>query len=235
MPSHNRPLPPDLLPPPGISPADARALQEALRERVVLKPPPHFAPKQIAGLDISTNRGSDRAYAGIVVLDAETLETVAEASAVVELHFPYIPGLLSFRELPALAEVWEKLDVRPDLLVFDGQGIAHPRRLGIASHGGLLFDLPSIGCAKSILVGKHEPLGEERGSKAPLVHRGEVVGVALRTRARVSPVYVSPGHRMDLATAAKWVLRLAPRYREPETTRRSHRLVNELRRADMAA
>jgi deoxyribonuclease V len=228
-------LPPDLLPPPGISPADARALQEALRARVVLTPPPDFQPKLVAGLDISTNRGSDRAYAGVVVLDADTLETVAEASAIVELTFPYIPGLLSFRELPALEAAWEKLDVRPDLLVFDGQGIAHPRHFGIACHGGLLFDLPSIGCAKSILVGKHEPLGEERGATAPLVHRGEVVGVALRTRDRVNPVYVSPGYRMDLATAVEWVLRLAPRYREPETTRRSHRLVNELRRADMTA
>jgi deoxyribonuclease V len=148
-----------------------------------------------------------------------------------ELRFPYVPGLLSFRELPVLAAVWERLQTRPDVLVFDGQGIAHPRRLGIASHGGLLFGMPSIGVGKSLLVGRHGELGLERGSRAELVDRGEVVGMAVRTRDRVAPVYVSPGHLMDLPTAVEIVLSIAPRFREPETTRRAHRLVNELRRA----
>jgi len=150
-----------------------------------------------------------------------------------EVTFPYVPGLLSFREIPALAVAWQQLPTRPDFLVIDGHGLAHPRRMGIACHAGLVFNLPTIGCAKSLLVGRYGHLGEERGATAPLVHRGEVVGMAVRTRARVSPVYVSPGHCMDLPTAVELVLRLAD-YREPETTRRAHRLVNALRRADLA-
>jgi deoxyribonuclease V len=218
-----------------LSPSEARALQEQLRERLILEPPSGLDARRIAGADISMNRGSSRGYGGVVVLDAETLETVEEASAAEELTFPYVPGLLSFRELPVLAAAWARVEKRPDVLIFDGQGIAHPRRFGLACHGGLLFDVPSIGCAKSVLVGKHGPLGEERGSTAEMVHRGEVVGMAVRTRTGVKPVYVSPGHRMDLETAVELVMRVSPKYREPETTRRSHKLVNELRRADMEA
>lgn len=216
--------------PPAPDTAAARALQERLRHEVVLQPPPGFAPRLVAGLDLSMDRGSDTAYAGIAVLDAHTLEVVERVGLAWPLEFPYVPGLLSFRELPPLAAAWARLRSRPDLLVFDGQGTAHPRCFGLACHGGLLFDVPSIGCAKSLLVGTHAPLAEARGAAADLVHRGEVVGAALRTRAGVQPVYVSPGHRMDLPTALEWVLRLAPRFREPETTRAAHRLVNELRR-----
>jgi deoxyribonuclease V len=212
------------------SAADARALQLQLRERLVLQPPPDFRPRRIAGADISMSRGSDRGFAGIAVLDADSLEPVEEVTAEETLRFPYVPGLLSFRELPPLAAAWERLERKPEVLVFDGQGTAHPRRFGIACHGGLLFDVPSIGCAKSILVGTHGPLGEERGSTAELVHRGEVVGMAVRTRAGVKPVYVSPGHRMDLQTAVRLVLQVSPRFREPETTRRAHQLVNERRK-----
>src|SRR5690606_29820891 len=131
------------------------------------------------------------------------------------------------------AKAWEGLETRPDAIIFDGHGIAHPRRFGIACHGGLIFDIPSVGCGKSILVGSHGPLGEERGSTAELVYQGEVVGMAVRTRTGVSPVYVSPGHLIDLPTAVALVLRMTTRYREPETTRRSHRLVNEARRAEL--
>jgi deoxyribonuclease V len=212
------------------SAAEARALQLHLRERLVLEPPSGFAPETIAGADVSMSRGSDRGYAGIVVLHAATLEVRAEASAASGLPFPYVPGLLSFRELPPLQAAWERLARKPDVLVFDGQGTAHPRRFGLACHGGLLFDVPSVGCAKSVLVGEHGPLGEERGSTADLVHRGETVGRAVRTRTGVKPVYVSPGHRIDLDTAVHIVLRASPRYREPETTRHAHRLVNQLRR-----
>lgn len=218
-----------------VSPAEAREIQEELQQRVVLQPPTGFRPSRVAGADVSMDRGSSRGYAGMVVLDADSLEIVEEASAVAELPFPYIPGLLSFRELPPLAAAWARLRQRPDVLIFDGQGIAHPRRFGVACHGGLLFGVPSIGCAKSILVGMHEPLGEERGSTAELLHRGEVVGMAVRTRTGVKPVYVSPGHLMDLPTAVQLVLQVSPRYREPETTRRSHRLVNELRRSSAHA
>jgi len=193
-------------------------------------PPPGFDPRRIAGADLSISRGSRRGFAGIVVLDPRTMDTVDEAAAAVDVDFPYVPGLLSFRELPALAAAWKRLLTRPDVIIFDGHGIAHPRRFGIACHGGLLFDIPTIGCAKSILVGTHGPLGEERGSTSPLVHRGEVVGMAVRTRPRVRPVYVSPGHLMDLSTAVELVLRVTAGYREPETTRRSHRLVNRIRK-----
>ena len=213
-----------------LAPGAARELQRELAERVVLEVPPGLRMERVAGLDVSMERFGDTGYGGIVVLEMEGLETVEEATAVRPLGFPYVPGLLSFRELPVLEAAWERLETRPDVLVFDGQGVAHPRRLGLASHGGLLFGVPSVGCAKSILVGRHGPLGEERGSTAPLEHRGEVVGMAVRTRTRVKPVYVSPGHRMDLETAVELVLRLS-RYREPETTRRAHRLVNELRRS----
>lgn len=209
---------------------EAREIQLRLRERLVREPPPGFAPRLIAGADVSMTRFSTTGYAAVVVLDAATLEPVAHATAVEELPMPYVPGYLSFRELPPLAAAWERLETRPDVVVFDGQGTAHPRGFGVACHGGVLFDIPSVGCAKSILVGRHEPLGEERGSVAPLVHRGETVGMAVRTRTGVKPLYVSPGHRMDLDTAVALVLSLAPRFREPETTRRAHRLVNELRR-----
>jgi deoxyribonuclease V len=214
-----------------VTPEEARRIQTELRSRLVLQPPPGFAPRWVAGADISFERFADRGYAAVVVLDADTLEPVDRATAVVDLTFPYVPGYLSFRELPAIAAAWERLERRPDVLVFDGQGTAHPRRFGVACHGGLLLDVPSVGCAKSLLVGRHGSLGEERGATAEIVHRGEVVGMALRTRAGVKPVYVSPGHRMDLPTAVEVVLRASPRYREPETTRQSHRLVNELRRA----
>lgn len=214
-----------------VTPEEAKRIQVELREQLVLEPPPGFAPRRIGGADISFERFGDTAYAGVAVLDLNTLETVEEATATAELTFPYVPGFLSFRELPAIAAAWERLERKPDVLVFDGQGTAHPRRFGVACHGGLLLDVPSVGCAKSILVGRHGPLGEERGSTAEIVHRGETIGMAVRTRAGVNPVYVSPGHQMDLPTAVELVLRASPRYREPETTRRSHRLVNDLRRA----
>jgi deoxyribonuclease V len=208
----------------------ATALQEQLRTRLVLEPPAGFAPTYVAGADVSMEREGDRAYAGIVTLQLPFLHPIEEATAVAPLTFPYVPGFLSFRELPALAEAWSALRERPDVLIFDGQGYAHPRRLGIASHGGLLFDIPSIGCAKSLLVGQHGPIGETRGSTAPIVHRNEVVGMAVRLRDRVQPVYVSAGHKMDLATSVAVVLAVSTRYREPETTRLAHRLVNRLRR-----
>jgi deoxyribonuclease V len=213
-----------------VTPQEAVALQNTLRERVVLRPPAGLRVSRIAGADISTERGNDTGYGGFVVLDAESLKPRAQVGSAVTLRFPYVPGLLSFRELPVLAAAWAQLEQKPDLVIFDGQGIAHPRRLGLACHGGLLFGVPSIGCAKSLLVGTYGQLGEERGATAEIRHRGEVVGMAVRTRRGVSPVYVSPGHLMDLPTAVQWVLRVSPRYREPETTRHAHRLVNALRR-----
>ncbi len=213
-----------------VTPADARALQLEWRERLVTVAPADFAPRLIGGADMSVARFGRRGFAGIVVVDAETLATVEEAAAAGPVRFPYIPGLLTFRELPPVAEAWAGLERRPDVLIFDAHGLAHPRRFGLACAGGLLLDVPSIGCAKSLLVGSHGPLAQERGATAAIVHQQEVVGVALRTRPGVKPVYVSIGHRMDLETAVRIVLGVTGRFREPETTRRSHMLVNRLRR-----
>ena len=211
---------------------EAMDLQRELRDRVVPCPPAGFAPRYVAGADISLDRGSDRGYAGVVVIDASSMETVEEVGATAEIRFPYVPGLLSFRELPALEHAWRTLRRKPDVLIFDGAGYAHPRRFGLACHGGVLFDLPTIGCAKSILVGTHGPLGDARGSTAPLVHRDEIVGMAVRLRDRTNPVYVSIGHLIDLPTAVDVVLSMGTGFREPETTRRAHRMVNAMRRGE---
>ncbi len=213
-----------------VSTEEAREIQRELRDRIVLEPPAGFEPRRVAGADLSIRWKHDRGHAAIVTLDADSLETVEEATAVVDVSFPYVPGLLSFRELPPLAAAWKRLRRKPDVVIFDGHGIAHPRRFGIACHGGLLFDVPSIGCAKSLLVGSHGQLGKKRGSTAEITIDDEVVGMAVRTRDGVKPVYVSPGHRMDLPTAVELVLRMGAGYREPETTRRSHALVNRMRR-----
>ncbi|MBW3572332.1 MAG: deoxyribonuclease V [Gemmatimonadetes bacterium] len=212
--------------------AEARTVQQTLRERLVVQPPPGFSPRLVAGADVSVERFKHYGYAAIVVIDLQTMEQVDEAGAAAELRFPYVPGYLSFRELPPLQRCWDALRVRPDLVVFDGHGYAHPRRFGLACHGGVLWDVPSIGCAKNPFIGTHAPVGEARGATAQIVHEGETVGKVVRTRAGAKPLYVSAGHRMDLPTAVDLVLRLAPRYRQPETTRLAHRRVNELRRAD---
>ena len=217
------------LPPAGLTPEEARELQLGLRDRVVHALPPDFSPELIAGADLSIVRGRDVGHAAIVVLAADGMRPVDRATASVKVEFPYVPGLLSFRELPPLAVAWERLSVRPDVVIFDAHGLAHPRRFGLACHGGLLFDVPSIGAAKSILVGEHGDLGEVKGSTAPLVHDDEELGVALRTRTGVSPVYVSAGHRMDLASAVDIVLGVSLRYRIPEPIRRAHRLSNLVR------
>lgn len=213
-----------------LSPAEARDLQLRLRDQLVARPPSDLRVRRLGGADLSMSRRSRRGFGGVVVLDSGGLSIIEQQGGEAELTFPYVPGLLSFRELPIIESLWERLAERPDVLIFDGHGYAHPRRFGLACHGGVVLGVPSIGCAKSLLVGSHGPLGAERGATAPIVHREEVVGMAVRTRARVRPVYVSIGHRMDLPTAVEIVLSAAPRYREPETTRAAHRLVNDLRR-----
>jgi len=218
-----------------LTPSEAVALQKELRGQLVLRPPPDFAPRLVAGADVSMDKGSDVAYAGLVVIDVATMDTVDQATVVAPLTFPYVSGLLSFREIPPVTAAWERLRTRPDVVIFDGAGYAHPRRFGLACHAGLLLGVPTVGCAKTILVGTHGPLGTERGAMAPLVHRGETVGMAVRLRDAVTPVYVSAGHLMDLETALRVVLSMATGFREPETTRRAHRLVNaERKRAGSA-
>src|SRR2546421_613319 len=216
-----------------VSPREAVELQKSLRERVRLVP---LAKKvrTIAGADISFNKFEPTVYAGIVVLSLPSLEVVEEVGVVSETKFPYVPGLLSFRESPSVLEAWAKLKTEPDAVMFDGQGIAHPRRVGIASHVGLLIDRPTLGCAKSVLVGKFEEPDEERGSWSPMIDKGETIGAALRTKTRVQPIYVSPGHLIDLAGAIELTLASNGGYRQPEPTRRAHLLVNALRRSERA-
>src|SRR5918998_2841781 len=216
-----------------VTPREAVELQKRLRERVRVVPLKKKI-ETVAGADISFNKFDPVVYAGIVVLRLPSLEVVEEAGVVSETKFPYVPGLLSFRETPSVLEAWAKLKTEPDAVMFDGQGIAHPRRVGIASHVGLLIKRPTLGCAKSVLVGKYEDLGEERGSRAPLVDKGETVGAAVRTKTRVQPIYVSPGHLIDTDGAVSLTLRCDGRYRQPEPTRRAHLLVNALRRGERA-
>jgi len=214
----------------------ARELQVRLRDRLVLSAPEDFSPETVAGADMSIGRGESHGHAAFSVLGLPGLELVEEATATVPVEFPYVPGYLSFRELPALAAAWEELGARPDAVLFDGQGLAHPRRMGLACHGGLLFDVPAVGCAKNLLVGDHPPLGNGKGSTAPIFVEDEEggrdrVGAAVRTRTDVRPVYVSPGHRMDLETAVELVLEVSPTYRVPEPIRHADRRVGELRRS----
>ncbi|HSG82340.1 MAG TPA: endonuclease V [Gemmatimonadota bacterium] len=218
-----------------VTVAEARAVQSALRERVVFQPLPGFSPRRVAGADVAFDKTRGLAFAAVVVIDLETLETTEEATAVEPIAFPYVPGYLSFRELPVLAIAWSRLRQRPDAAVFDGHGYAHPRRVGLACHAGLEFDIPAVGCAKSVLCGRYGQLGEERGSTSSLVdpETDEELGWVLRTRSRVRPVYLSVGHQVDLPAARDLVLRLTPggRYRFPETTRRADRLAGELKRS----
>lgn len=216
-----------------LSPQQAVQLQQQLRDRVNITPLTKPV-KTIAGADISFNKYSPRVYAAIVVLELPSLNTIEEAGAVCEIAFPYVPGLLSFREIPALIEAWKKLTAEPDVVMLDGQGIAHPRRFGIASHFGLFVDRPTLGCAKSVLVGKYEEPQAQRGAWTPMIHRNETVGAALRTKTNVSTVFVSPGHRLDLADAIDITLQCNGGYRIPEPTRRAHNLANALRRAQLA-
>ncbi|MFC1981869.1 deoxyribonuclease V [Chloroflexota bacterium] len=201
--------------------ADALDLQRRLAVRVsrtgeVIEP--HF----IAGVDIAAGGARGVATGAVVVLSYPDLRVVETKIVRGKLDFPYVPGLLSFRELPLTLAACEKLSITPDLVLVDGQGVAHPRRFGLASHLGLFLDTPTIGCAKSLLCGSHEVPGAEPGSRAEIIDRGETVGVALRTRPGVKPVYVSTGHKVDLETAVHWVMNCCCGYRLPEPTRLAH-------------
>jgi deoxyribonuclease V len=203
------------------TPDEAIALQLRLAPLVDPRPPADFRPRTAAGLDVAYD--GDRLYAAVVVLDITSLETVDQVVMPGGTDFPYVPGLFAFRELPALRAALERLTVSPDLLICDGQGVAHPRRFGLASHLGVVTGLPSIGVAKTPM-GHYDPPGPERGDWTELRDGDDVVGRALRTQPAVKPLFVSIGHRMDLDTACAQVLRLAPTYRQPETTRRADQL-----------
>ncbi|SDT69932.1 deoxyribonuclease V [Actinoplanes derwentensis] len=197
---------------------EALAVQDALRSRVVHEDGPR-APTTVAGLDVAYSADDRRLAAAVVVLNTADL-SIADTAVVRGVPaFPYVPGLFAFREVPALMDALDRLTVRPDVLICDGHGLAHPRRFGLAAHLGVLTDLPSFGVGKTRLVGDWEPVGEQRGARSPLIDSGETVGAVLRTQSGVKPVFVSAGHRIGLERACGLTLRLAPRYRLPETTR----------------
>lgn len=206
--------------------AEARAIQDELRDRVVLdEPGPLPGRGLVAGVDVAYDDERDLVAAAAVVLDAATLEPVGEATAVGHVSFPYVPGLLAFRELPTVLAALDALTVVPDLVVCDGYGLAHPRGFGLACHLGVVTGLPSMGVAKNPFTFSYEEPGARRGDSSPLLAPdGAVVGRALRTRDAVKPVYVSVGHRVSLDNACAHALALSPAYRIPETTRRADSL-----------
>lgn len=208
-----------------VTPTEARAIQQRLRGEVITEDRLGEV-RTVAGVDVGFEEGGRTTRAAVVVLNLEDLRPVAQALVRRPTSFPYVPGLLSFREIPAVLDALERLESPPDLLLCDGQGIAHPRRLGIASHLGVLTDIPSIGVAKSRLIGTHDEPPEHKGAWVPLYDRDEVIGAVLRTRDRVKPLYISVGHRVGLETAIDYVLRCTPKYRLPETTRRADRLAS---------
>ncbi|MCT7974142.1 deoxyribonuclease V [Laspinema olomoucense] len=204
---------------------EAKAIQEELR-RQVIREDDLPTVRYVAGVDAGYPEQNNLTQAAVAVLSFPELQLCDQAIAHCPTHFPYIPGFLSFREIPAVLEALEQLTIVPDLLLCDGQGLAHPRRLGIACHLGVLTNLPTIGVAKSRLIGTHDALPPERGSWQPLRDRGETVGAVLRSRSHVNPLYISIGHRISLPTALDYVMRCTPKYRLPETTRISDRLAS---------
>lgn len=218
-----------------LTPREAVVLQRELAARVLAD---RFDGdlndiKLVAGCDVSFDKFSPQLFAGIVVLRLPELEIVEQVGVLTEAKFPYVPGLLSFRELPPLLEAWEKLQCEPDAVLFDGHGLAHPRRIGLACHAGLFLDRPCVGCGKTKLVGDYETPGETRGDWSEMTHRGEIIGAALRTKNRVNPMFISPGYKIDLPTSIELTLRCTAKHRMPEPTRHAHLLVNAMRRGEV--
>ncbi|MFC5906174.1 endonuclease V [Streptacidiphilus monticola] len=221
-------------PPASPEVAEAIRVQEQLRSRWEPAAWAGPAPRTLAGVDVAydgTGEAEDRVAAAVVVLDAATLEVVDQATAVGTAGFPYLPGLFAFREVPSLLRALERLTVTPDVVLCDGQGLAHPRRFGLACHLGVVTGLPALGVGKTPLLGTWTEPGPERGDWSPVLDGGETVARMLRTQPGVKPVTVSVGHRVDLDAATRFVLAAAPRYRLPETTRLADRLSCEALRA----
>jgi deoxyribonuclease V len=213
-----------------LTPRQAMRLQERLRNRVALED--EFAPiRHVAGADLAFDPVTDVAFAGVIVYRFPEMEEVERRSAQRTLRFPYVPGLLSFRESPVLIAAFARLKTEPDLILIDGHGRAHPRLFGIACHIGVLFDKPVIGCAKSLLVGQYREPGMPRGATTPLIFKGETVGAVLRTRKNVRPIFVTQGHRVSLETSVELVEKCLDGFRIPKPTREADQYVRRLRQA----
>ncbi|NEQ18958.1 MAG: deoxyribonuclease V [Microcoleus sp. SIO2G3] len=205
---------------------EAIKIQEKLKDEVITEDKLKEPVQYVAGVDMGFEADGTISRAAVAVLSFPDLQLQETSLARRPTTFPYIPGFLSFREIPAVLDALEKIKIIPDIILCDGQGIAHPRRFGIACHLGLIVDMPTIGVAKSLLVGKHEEIPDTRGSWQPLIHRGETIGAVLRTRVGVKPIYVSSGHKVSLPTAIDYVLRCTTKYRLPETTRIADKLAS---------
>ncbi|MEH2213530.1 deoxyribonuclease V [Nostoc sp.] len=206
---------------------EAIVIQETLQNQVITEDRLQEPIQYVAGVDMGFEADGTISRAAVAVLSFPDLQIIETSLAHRPTTFPYVPGFLSFREIPAVLDALEKIKTTPDIILCDGQGIAHPRRLGIASHLGLLIDIPTIGVAKSRLIGKHEELAETKGSTQPLIYNGETIGAVLRSRTGVKPLYISSGHRISLPTAIDYVLRCTPKYRLPETTRIADKLASD--------
>lgn len=214
-----------------LSSQEAIALQKRLAGRISLQDDLPPLLKTVAGVDVSYQRHGDLFFAAVALLRLPDLVPIEEATARRQVAFPYVPGLLSFRELPVVLDAFRQLQQVPDAVLVDGQGIAHPRRLGLASHLGLWLDLPTVGCAKSRLCGEHGIVGGQRGDRVPLLLEGDEIGAVVTTRSRVKPLYISPGHKISVNSAVELALQCGGRYRLPEPTRLAHHLANSARQA----
>lgn len=212
----------------GISLIDATNIQNQLRNKVSLITQ-NSSITTIAGADISHNKDTDIVYAGIVVLSYPQMIPLSYSLVIAKTTFPYIPGYLGFREVPAILQAWNQIPEKPDLMILDGQGITHPRRMGIASHFGVLTDQPSIGCAKNMLYGDYKPLGLKKYNDSPIMSQGEHIGFVLRTKDGVKPVYISPGHKVSVNDSLELMRPCILKHRIPEPTRLAHEKVNLFR------
>jgi|SRR5699024_596917 len=217
-----------------IEPTKATALQKKMRTKISLEEL-REPPQLVAGSDISFNRGSDMMHAAIIMVELPSLKVAARSLVSEETPFPYIPGLLAFRELPILWKAWQQLRMKPDVLIMDGHGLAHPRRMGVATHFGIEIDRPTMGCAKSILTGTHEKLPLEKGNSVPLMDGDEQVGTVLRSRTNVNPIYISPGQKISFDDTYDVAMQVLTRYKLPRTTRLAHEWANRLRRGEAKA
>lgn len=209
---------------------EAVQIQAGLRKRIILKNSLNILKNLlVAGADVSYDKKNDMHYAGVIVFDLLTMEAIEEVTASGKVRFPYIPGLLSFREAPILLKAFSKVKRGPDVIILDAQGIAHPRGVGLASHIGILLNKPTIGCAKKRLIGSHNEVREAAGCHTNLSIDGKAVGVVLRTKKKVRPVFISPGHKIDLATSVDIILKCCRGYRIPEPTRQAHNLVSKIK------